>query len=538
MASLLNLPGEILERIIFFLHGEHQQSSHLKDFSLSCKALFDLSEPYIYRVLRLDFSGQRGKSRALSLFTAFTNHPRRATYVRLLEARNWHKKKLTMKIEQKVFQSILTYLRRIITVSKLQPQDSWAYAVKHRVLDTWIALLVSQFHNLEILDLTFYPAHGSDFISRMLAQSVTMRGSKPTISTFDCLRTVLFRPDDKDDVKKISKLPPHIDTFQNYEITPEHIPALLNLPSLEMLQMSHLGSPGRNAPIYSTTNTLSPIKYLYIRSSRITETTLASLLHQTPSLQTLHYGAAIETESRHYISGSALLQSLQHIAPTLRTLQISLTFWSRYSFNEEAGTDWGLGCALDGPSFRAGFPQLVNLEIPVALLLGWEVQGSLEIADVVPPSVRTLMVSDDLAWFEEYEWRIEPFSAKMENLIDAVTHASYDTKFASDDGSEVRSPIQLRRFIAKVANFYVYGQSYRTSWTPVIAALQDRGRGEGTDVSVEVGVAWDEDAPPDSVDLDQKELRGVTWDLPRPKPEKILPAGSGSRMTISITRWN
>lgn len=151
------------------------------------------------------------------------------------------------------------------------------------------------------------------------------------------------------------------------------------------------------------------LRYLSIIRGGITELYLASFLQDTPKLSNLQYHVNIEANPHHTFSAPRLLQGLQSVSSTLRTPRISLAFQYNSRVPRNDGITWDLHSALGSSIFRTSFPCLVNLEAPMALLLGWEVNSSLEIIDVLPPSVQTMVIRDDLAGFADYLWRNSPF---------------------------------------------------------------------------------------------------------------------------------
>lgn len=540
MPGLTDLPAELLYEIIFVLHNQSGHSSDLLGLYQSCKAFSVLLEPYVYKNLHLDFGdGERGNARALSLFTAFAYHPYRTSYVRLVEARNWHKNNLAGKVDTHVAERISAYLKRLVAACKLEhpPAVVWAHAIKHRVLDAWMALLISHLPDLQTLDLTFYPGYESYFVKSILANGITtQRQLKPesAFSTFRRLQTVRYSPERRPHVTESSD-PFQVVMYENEKVSPEHVAPLFNLPNLEAIHLPCLGSPVGNATISTISDNPSPAKSLSITRGRITEVTLDSILHYTPSLSTLQYGASIDADTQHFISGQRILQGLQRISESLQTLQISLSFWRQYNAanNDESIIATGLGNVLGGPTLKTSFPSLINLEAPIALLLGWEVSDSPEIADVLPPSVETLLLSDDLAGLPQCEWDVGCFAAKIERLILDVAGVPRPLGLESN---EVDDDIQtqLRRIVIKVANFHKYGRRYKAHWAPHIAELQRLGRSYGM---IDVGVVWDDGGLDGFVDLDS--LQDVMWQVPanqfRKRPIRGPPKSASSRTRRLIT---
>jgi len=65
-------------------------------------------------------------------------------------------------------------------------------------------------------------------------------------------------------------------------------------------------------------------------------------------------------------------------------------------------SSWGIKGSL-GRSLQH-FPQLGNVDLPWAVLLGWSAETDLRLAECLPEGLLVLVLAHDLAFFSGYEW--------------------------------------------------------------------------------------------------------------------------------------
>lgn len=488
--QLLDLPPELLKLIIDILYQQNDSRVTLSRLCRVCEDFRVLTEPYLYRDITLDWrqlSQKPRKPRALLCLTNFESRPGLASFVHSLEIQDCQKRVVSPQDP-----AIVSYLSKIL--ERVSPSDraEWSFAVETGSLDAWIALVVSQCSNIESLDVRLYPRYYSAFFSRMFYHVSTML---PAVELFPRLRIVYIGPEKV----QLGGNPFNGDYMPyNYDIPYHNLPPMLSLPSLEHLHISSLARPTTDDFPHPPPNHVCSLRSLTLISSRIFETTLSDILRHTPSLRSLKYRAEIEATRCHYFSGRRLLEALLPTASTLRTLQVSVSFFSGQSIDVDAGYRWGLSDRLGYPDFRHGFPQLKNLEMPIAVLLGWSVTSAGEIADVIPANVERLLINDDVCWFEWYEWKVDIVLEKIRRLLNSVE---------SSRGND--APLQLRYLLVQILDDIEHtytslmeGQRHvaKEKWADQRKELVRRG----ADVDVKVGWVLEESHPHEFIDLDDE----------------------------------
>lgn len=301
-------------------------------------------------------------------------------------------------------------LEKLICRTNFPSKEQWMVEVRAGSLDSWVALLISQLPNLKSLDLDFYPRHSSAFIGMMFQHDLTSSPPVAVLSDFRHLHKI------DNSAQKIPR--GSSPWYHEIDINIEHVAPLFYLPVIQTLRLSNVErSPllfhsGTRLPCVSTLTTL------IIDLGRIDENALEQLLSVCPRLETLKYRFEVDAESPVKLSGEKLGRALQHIKATVKTLQISVGFFTTTIL--EVG--WDFSCALEGRlgSSLTRFDKLERLEIPFAVLLGWHIHEAPAVADVLPVQLRHLHLTDDVGYFEEYEWDEASYVAAIKRYLETM----------------------------------------------------------------------------------------------------------------------
>lgn len=130
-----------------------------------------------------------------------------------------------------------------------------------------------------------------------------------------------------------------------------------------------------------------------------------------PNLKSLSCGLWCETESINdhssFLDCEALGKALKHTR-LLEHLVISVKFFTSSAMEVdwggayEKGEHWGIKGSLGSLTDLA---HLKSFEVPIVVLLGWVVSSSApQLADILPRTLRQLLLRNDLNFFYKYEW--------------------------------------------------------------------------------------------------------------------------------------
>lgn len=214
--------------------------------------------------------------------------------------------------------------------------------------------------------------------------------------------------------------------------------SLLYLPFLKTLSIG-LGSarrfqwpsPSQNRP------TLAHLTALKLTYCEATEDALEHILSSKPPLKELlyNYSAAEESEGE-FFNLSTLSHALNHVRATLESLKLEIEFLSDsdqvpiYSNGPFTGTL---------ASFHH-FPRLADLETPFVMLTGWHhiPRHTHTLLSLLPRSLRRLCLTDDLAGWENYDWK------QPGEWLECLQHLLAERKTVQGEGPSGLEKVQLK----------------------------------------------------------------------------------------------
>lgn len=181
------------------------------------------------------------------------------------------------------------------------------------------------------------------------------------------------------------------------------------------LPAKNIVRPSQKAPISSLTS-------LILHHTQLSEEMLGQLLLATPSLPSLQYHSwfNIDSEGRlgrphwEYLVCAKLGQSLACVQGPLEHLVISVRFISLQTDMVLGGFRGMLG-KLDT---LHGFKNLLSLEIPIIVLLGWSAAAPVKLSNLLPLSLRHLCLTDDLHELGEDQWGDEALLSLIQEFLE------------------------------------------------------------------------------------------------------------------------
>ncbi len=406
MARISDLPSEIVDMILLFGRKD------LLALMRVCKSIHELSESLLYEEILMTWDGcvQPSSSIGLLLRTVL-ERPKVALLIKHVRFRN-SLKPASKPANYQLSQSLLGHVQNLIHLDRFPSPDTWIREMQKGSVPAVVAFLLSRLRKLETLELgvRFQSVRLGDVFRHVLSYS----GQSTSISTFRNLKQV--------------KLNPEACSPRAGILAVDNFISLFRLPVMQSLSFLALDTYGFDHPEVCN----SILKNLEIHHSQIKEETLERLLAAVPNLKSLSCGLWCDPEPfddrSPFFDCEALGRALKQTR-LIEHLAISIKFFTSSALEVdgggayEKGEHWGVrGCV----GSLTDLAHLKSLEIPTVVLLGWIASTSApQLADVLPSSLRQLLLRNDLNFFYKYEWNQQACLARLsEYLSEVKTHAA------------------------------------------------------------------------------------------------------------------
>lgn len=411
--------------------------SHLArhDIALICatsQGLRASSEHLLYRHVSLDWTNPPF-DQVLTLLQATHGRPELAAHIRhvsMLPSRlvdpsphglePWAPPEIQRTVSQssKSFHNGLDAARDIVSRAQFSSPEEWTAALESGDVYAFVAIFLSQLHNLQTLRLDYTFVWQFGWPGRMLKHSL-LATTDHGLSQFSDLTHVEYGLNAPPPPTFDDELYDYMEGFPPCH--PEQFEAWFYLPSLESLEIwlqnlhEVLDVQHGTGQLCTWPSNLPRLKHLVLTQTSITEEQVAHLLCQTESLESFHLGLVYhcfqKPRREPLVQGSALLEGLMSIRHTVEHLSIGLEFYPRRI--GEVWNDSNPQPLLD--PFRGilkRFPRLRSAEIPIPMLFGWNKDQTPNMTELLPDSLETLCLRQDLLAVERYQW-MAPFTTSV-----------------------------------------------------------------------------------------------------------------------------
>ncbi len=385
MAKLTEMPQEIVELILL------SERKDLTAFMRICKSIHTLSEPLLYTEILITWDDcLKPKPSIELLLRTILERPNLASLIKRIRFRNGLDP-AARPANHHLSQDVLDLARNSIRLDRFPSSDTWIQGMQEGSVPIIVAFLLSRLHKIETLEIgiKFQSVQLVDMFTHALSDS----GASKSISRFRYLKKVKLNPEAYSPRAGILVL--------------DEVLSLFRLPSMQSLSFLVLDGyrPSHRGPCNPM------IEVLELRHSQIREETLEHLLSMVPNLKSLNCGLWCETEPiddhSSFLDCEALSKALKHTR-LLEHLVISINFFASSAMEVdwggayEKGEHWGIKGSLGSLTDLA---HLKSIEVPIVVLLGWVVSSSApQLADILPRTLRQLLLRNDLNYFYKYEW--------------------------------------------------------------------------------------------------------------------------------------
>lgn len=234
---------------------------------------------------------------------------------------------------------------------------------------------------------------GDPFMARLLQHLTSTSSPQGTFGrALETARILVPRPDDDPEDE------------MDYYVYPSSLLPLFSLANIQRIEAHRVDDSGE--PLVPVTTpgitTCQSLRELRLVRCQLTEDSLGLVLAAAPNLTTLHCDLILDAE---HVSGwfdlGKARASLDELKGSLEDLSLALNLWSSTAIDCGEKGPWGIRGSLG--SLR-DFDRLVRLSVSLPVLLGWHVEGSGKLADVLPAGIRSLTITNEMFFWWRYEW--------------------------------------------------------------------------------------------------------------------------------------
>lgn len=446
-SSLEKVPQECLTQIL-----DQLVPSDAASVGAVSRVLQISSEESLYRQVDIDWTRPPLK-RILSLFRVIHQRPDLAKHIRHVRMisshleypaenslKEWKPPLIDGKWEQlsTSFQNEVHAAKDIVVRAQFPLSEKWIQALELGDPYAFVAILLSQLHNLRSLRLDYTFVWQSGFPGLMLRHAL-LSAPPNTLSHFSELSLVEYglnvpcgRESQGNPSGCIYPKPfPICD--------PEQFAGWFYLPSLKSLEIWLQSFQGVEL---SKLAHLARLERLVLTESYIDEDEVRDLLSLLSSVKSVHLGlvypsqdeaAGWDTESprpplREQMEG-ALLEGILSIKGTVEHLSIGLelcplnmgTSWDEEDFGD---IEQGL---LPFRGFLKQFPHLQSAELPAVMLFGWVHDDAPNLDELLPSTLKRLVIRENLSCVardieddspgEVYEWNPDAVARAIQKFL-------------------------------------------------------------------------------------------------------------------------
>ncbi|MCJ1252481.1 hypothetical protein MMC24_000287 [Lignoscripta atroalba] len=416
MAKFTVCPNEITSTIF-----SHTPSEGLLAFSYTCRSLRRLAQPVLYREIRWTWDRvSEHNPRIHLLLRSLLENPELASYIEHIDFQGSKPRSIWLQHNHPDLPDTdMRLLESLVDIAQFPSALEWRHMLEYGQLDAFLALLLSQTFNLKSLELGFEFQYESKYIGIMLKHALFPSGATFNISNFKRLKRVAFCTKEivggrhnlsaPEYPYPLPRCPPDFD-----QITPFfYLPSIRSI-TLWIQNPSRLTWPSERPWAMALTT-------LIVHHSEAYVETLEQLLSGTPNLKVLEYRyhgctqGYFHNEIPTFLECEKLSQALDHVKGTIQRIIISIDFYATVGDELEwGGRHWGIKGTLNS---MMQFEKLESLTVPMVMLLGWSPSSMVKLADCLPQSMRELYITDDLVFFDRWQWTEQDYLDRFHEYL-------------------------------------------------------------------------------------------------------------------------
>ena len=304
--------------------------------------------------------------------------------------------------EDNVYGGVVKQAQEIVTNAAFPDTAKWTQALHNGNAYALVAVLLSQLHNLQSVQLDYSFVWQGGFPGLMLKHAL-FSAPENSLSKFGSLTVADYGG---------NVTGPEFIDFNALDFEPHGLPdcdpdqfmAWFHLPSINALAIWLRSF--KDVLTLDSERQIHNLHTLILARSTIEEEDVARLLSKA-SLKTLHLGLAYWWEGHRYPlrNGTSIMQAMQ-LQSQCEKLSMSLEWYP-----VTCGFDWfhEEDAQLREPwiGFFKRFPTLLSAEIPITLLLGLNPENAINITQVLPNTLQELCIHWDNSGMGDNDWALE-----------------------------------------------------------------------------------------------------------------------------------
>ncbi|CAI7595869.1 unnamed protein product [Penicillium pancosmium] len=345
-----------------------------------------------------------------------------------------------------LFQDEVKAAKDIVLRSQLPSSKSWIDALENGNPYAFVAIIVSQLHNLRSLrlDYTFVWQFG---FPGLIVRHALISAPPNTLSRFSKLSSVEYGlnvPPPRGYNETVNRFKPidahpvcNTEQFAGWFYIPSLVSLQIWLQSLQGVgeEMSKQAGPSRLAH-------LANLKTFALVESFITEKEVKDVLSHLSSVRSIHLGlnypsqnkenGSFESSSRPPLrkqEQGVLFEGIMSIKDTVKHLSIGLELCPFYYVSHvntlvHGSIRQGL---IPFQGFLKKFPILETAELPVVMLFGWDHGTAPQLADLLPSTIRKLCLRGNMEFMADFQLGLEESDMRVQRLINDFLPCAHST---------------------------------------------------------------------------------------------------------------
>ncbi|KAJ5960137.1 uncharacterized protein N7479_007287 [Penicillium vulpinum] len=333
-----------------------------------------------------------------------------------------------------LFQDEVNAAKDIITKAQFPSSNKWIHALEHGNPYAFVAVLLSQLHNLRSLQLDYTFVWQTGFPGLMIRHAL-LSAPESRLSRFSELSVVEYGLNVPGSRRFNETRWDFIDAFP--VCNPDQFAGWFYLPSLKSLEIwlqnfegvsNELSNPVKSSKLAH----LAQLERLVLTESSVEEEEVRNLLSHLSSLKSLHLGIAYPSQDKELDynccsprpplkNQGVLLEGLMSVKDTVEHLSIGMELCPLYwpsvwgAIERDNGTPQENFKPFRGILKR--FPILRTAELPAVMLFGWTCDDAPTMSKLLPATLQKLTIRDNLGNVEHFEWETDKIAEAIQNFL-------------------------------------------------------------------------------------------------------------------------
>ena len=332
-----------------------------------------------------------------------------------------------------LFEEEVKAAKDIIIKAQFASLTKWIHALESGDPYAFVAVLLSQLHNLRSLQLDYTFVWQSGFPGLMIRHAL-LSAPRDTLSQFSELSVVEYGLNVPGARRSNETISDFIDAFPVCD--PEQFAGWFYLPSLKSLEIWLQSFEGVGNELCKPTSSklahLAQLERLVLTESSVEESEIKNLLSHLSSLKILHLGLVYPSQDKELgynccspqpplKKQNVLLEGLMSVKNTVKSLSIGMELCPLYVYSIWGALERDNGTPQESFKQFKGilkqFPLLETAELPTVMLFGWACGDAPAMSELLPPALQKLAIRNNLSCVDVFEWETDKIAQAIQNFL-------------------------------------------------------------------------------------------------------------------------